>query len=142
LNYSVLVPHRPGGRYDLVQKEKRIRERHRIDEHVPIIFLEVIVEDASDFMHQPRIEIREEERRYCIRVTRCASVAHVIAAIGLEFSKIGHPPEIHFGWSEGSAFVNTLKFLILGEGNIPWLVHDLLRRHESDPLRRPRVIVG
>lgn len=142
LNYSVLVPHRPGRHHSLDEKEKRIRERHRIDEHVPVIFLEIVIHDPSDFMHRPIMEIREEGRRYLIRVSRCVSIAHVIVAIGLEFSKVGHPPEIHFGWSEGSAFVNTLKFLLLGEGNIPWLVHDLLRRHEPDHGKRPRVIVG
>lgn len=142
LEYSVVVPHRPGGRHNLVEKERSIRERHRIDAQVPVIFLEVEVDDPSDFMHRPLMEIHEENRRYCMRITRCASVAHVIVAVGLEFSKVGRPPEIHFGWSEGSPFVNTLKFLLLGEGNIPWLVHDLLRRHEPDHGKRPRVIVG
>jgi hypothetical protein len=142
LEYSVLVPHRPGGQHTLEKKEQAIRRRHRIHDDVPVIALEVMVDDPSDFMQKPLMEIASQDRRYCIRITKCASVAHVIVAVGLEFSKVGEPPEIHFGWSEGSPFVNTLKFLLLGEGNIPWLVHDLLRRHESDPVKRPRVIVG
>jgi hypothetical protein len=142
LEYSVLVPHRPGSRHSLDAKEAKIRKRHRVDPHVPIIFLEVVVDHPSDFVQRPLLDIRQEDARYCIRVSRCVSIAHVIVAIGLEFSKVGEPPEIHFGWADESPLAATLRFLIFGEGNVPFLVHDLLRRHEPDHNKRPRVIIG
>ena len=66
----------------------------------------------------------------------------MIFALGREFSQVGEPPEIHFGWSDQSPLAATLKFLFFGEGNIPFLVHDLLRRHEPDYAKRPRVVIG
>jgi hypothetical protein len=69
-------------------------------------------------------------------------VAHVIAAVALEFRHVGHPPEIHFGWSEVTPMSANLGFLLFGQGNIPWMVHALIRRAEPNPARRPRVIVG
>ena len=142
LEYSVLVPIRPGGRSDVDAREAVIRKRHRVDDDVPVIFLEVELGDPSDFLQHPLMSIREEPRRYLIRVTRCVSIAHVVVAVGLEFSKVGEPPEIHFGWSDQTPLAANLKFLLFGEGNVPWLVQDLLRRIELDHGKRPRVIVG
>jgi hypothetical protein len=142
LEYSVLVPMRPGGRSDLDARDRLIRSRHRVGDHVPIIFLEVEMGDPSDFLQRPLVSIREESRRFMIKVTRCVSIAHVIVAVGLEFSKVGEPPEIHFGWSDQTPLAANLKFLLFGEGNVPWLAQDLLRRIELDHEKRPRVIVG
>ena len=66
----------------------------------------------------------------------------MIAAIGLAFREVGQPPEIHFGWAVGSPMAANLHFLLLGHGNVPWMVHELLRKAEPDTARRPRVIVG
>ena len=98
--------------------------------------------DPSDFVQRPLMAIREEGGRSHIRVTRCVSIAHVIVAIGHEFSKVGEPPEIHFGWSDQHPIAAMLQFLLFGEGNIPFLVNDLLRRHEPDHTKRPRVVIG
>jgi hypothetical protein len=138
---SVLVPHRPG-QFSISEKERMIRFRHRIPAEIPIIILMVDLGDTSDFSQRPLLNVCREEARDVLRVSRCVSVAHVIAAIGLEFSKVGEPPEIHFGWSEESPLSANLNFLLFGQGNVPWLVHDLLRRHEPDPTKRPHVIIG
>jgi hypothetical protein len=113
-----------------------------VDVNVPIIFLEVELGDPSDFMQRPLMAIREEQSRFMIRVTRCVSIAHVVVAVGMEFCKVGEPPEIHFGWSDQTPLAATFKFLLFGEGNVPWLVQDLLRRIELDHAKRPRVVVG
>jgi hypothetical protein len=142
LEHSVLVPIHPGGRVTPEAKEIAIRQRHGVAPNVPLIFTEVVVADPSEFLQRPVIAIRKEPGRYMIRVTRCVSVAHVIFALGHEFSRVGEPPEIHFGWSDQRPLAANLSFLLFGEGNIPFLVHDLLRRHEPDHARRPRVVIG
>jgi hypothetical protein len=142
LHYSVLIPVRPGGQSDVDAKAEVIRKRHRVDPNVPLIYLEVELGDPSDFVQSPRMAVREDNGRYHIRVTRCVSVAHVVVAIGHEFSKVGEPPEIHFGWSDQHPIAAMLQFLLFGEGNIPFLVNDLLRRHEPDYTKRPRVVIG
>jgi hypothetical protein len=98
--------------------------------------------DASDFYHTPLLQIVSEDGRFIIRVAHCVSIAHVIAAAALELSKCSIPPELHFGWSADSPVEANFHFLLFGQGNIPWMVHELIRRAEPDPKRQPRVVVG
>jgi hypothetical protein len=68
----VLVPHRPGNR-KLVEKERIIRDRHRLPEEVPIVFLEASLEDPSEFEQVPLVRVFQQEGRFVIKITRCAS---------------------------------------------------------------------
>jgi hypothetical protein len=140
-DFQVLVPHRPGT-ISLAEKEQEIRSRHRIAADVPVIFVEVEKGDTSDFMQAPLLRVVEDDGREVVRVSHCASVAHVLAAMGLAFREVGRPPEIHFGWSDESPLAANLNFLLLGEGNVPWMVHALVRKAEPEPSRRPRVVIG
>lgn len=141
IDFPVLVPHRPGRR-GLASKEDDIRKNHRLTSDVPIVFLEVELGDVSEFYFKPLMEITQEEGRFILRVTRCASIAHVIAAIGLELSKTGRPPEIHFGWSHESPLSNSLSFVLFGQGNVPWLVRELIQHAQPETANQPRVIIG
>jgi hypothetical protein len=141
LEFQVLVPHRPDDR-TLAEKEAEIRARHRLGPDVPIIFIEAELGDPSDFQHQPLMQIVKDDGREVIRVSQCASIAHVLAAIALEFREVGRPPEIHFSWSGESPLASNLNFLLWGHGNVPWLVHALIRKTEPDPARQPRVVIG
>jgi hypothetical protein len=141
LEFPVLVPHRPG-HHTISEKDERIRRVHRLDSKVPIVFVEATVGDPSEFHHEPRIEVVEEEGRFVLKLTRCVSVAHAIATVALELSKTGKPPEIHFGWSGESPLAANLSFLLFGEGNVPWLVRELILKAEPDSKRQPRVIIG
>jgi hypothetical protein len=141
LEFPVLVPHRPGAR-DLAMKEQIIRERHRLADEVPIVFIEAEVGDPSEFQQMPLMEVRESEGRFVIAVNRCVSVAHVIAAIALELSRFGKPPEVHFGWSNENPMSASISFLLFGEGNVPWMVRELVRKAEPDPHKQPEVFIG
>lgn len=141
LEFPVLVPHRPG-HHTIVEKDEKIRRVHRLGPKVPIVFVEATVGDPSEFHHNPVIEVTEEEGRFVLRLSRCVSVAHAVATVALELSKTGKPPEIHFGWSDESPLAANLGFLLFGEGNVPWLVRELILRAEPDPAKRPRVIIG
>lgn len=141
LEFQVLVPHRPD-HLPLAEKDREIRAQHRMGPDVPIIFVEAELGDPSDFLMRPVMQVEKRDGFEVIRLSRCASIAHVLAAIGLAFSQVGRPPEIHFGWSEEPPMAANLGFLLFGEGNIPWMVHALIRKAEHDPVRQPRVIVG
>lgn len=141
LEFPVLVPHRPGGRA-LEKKEQVIRQRHRIPPEVPVVFIEAEVGDPSEFEHMPLMEIRESEGRIVIGVKRCVSVAHVIATLALELSRVGQPPEVHFGWSDENPTAASISFLLLGEGNVPWLVRELIRKAEPNPSKQPKIFIG
>jgi len=141
LEFPVLVPHRPGHR-DLASKEESIRAEHRLGPEVPIVFVEAQLGDTSDFYQAPLLAIRHEQERFILRITHCASIAHAIAAAALELSRTGQPPEIHFGWSNESPMAANVSFVLFGEGNVPWIVRELIRAAEPDPARQPRVVIG
>jgi hypothetical protein len=141
IEFPILVPHRPGRR-PLESKEEDIRRVHRLDPDVPIVYIEASVGDPSEFMHFPRMQVLEAHGRFVLRVTRCVSIAHVIAAISLELSKVGRPPEIHFGWSDENPLAANLRFVLFGEGNVPWMVRELIRKAQPDDARRPRIVIG
>ena len=141
LDLQVLVPHRPGP-VTLMATEADVRRKHRLGPDVPIIFIEAFLGDPSEFSHAPLMRIDREEGREVIRVHRCASIAHVLASMALEFRHVGRPPELYFEWSQESPLAANLHFLLMGEGNIPWMVHELVRKAEPDPAKRPRVVVG
>jgi len=139
--FQVLVPHRPG-LYSRVERERDIRQRHRIGPETPVILIEVSLGDPSNFYHVPLIRVAQEEGLELIQVSRCASVAHVLAAIGLEMAKVGRPPELHFGWSDDSPLAANLNFLLFGKGNIPWMVRSLIQKAEPVASRQPQIVVG
>ncbi|HJT33021.1 MAG TPA: hypothetical protein VJ783_13350 [Pirellulales bacterium] len=141
MEFQVLVPHRPG-QFSLAEKNADVRRKHRLGEGTYLVFIEVFLGDPSDFQHQPLMRIEHEGGLEVIRVARAVSVSHVIAAIGLEFSRVGTPPEIIFGWSHEAPLAANLNFLLWGEGNVPWMVQHLVRRAQPEPARRPRIVVG
>jgi hypothetical protein len=141
LELTILVPHRPGRR-SLSDKEMAIRKEHRLPKELMIVFVEVELSDASEFVNEPIIQIRQEEDRFILKITGAASIAHTLAAVSLEMAKVGSPPEIHFGWTEETPVSGTLGFLLFGEGNVPWMVRELLRNAEPDESKRPRIIIA
>jgi hypothetical protein len=141
LEFPVLVPHRPGRR-SLEIKEQEIRRRHRLTPDVPIVFIESVLGDPSEFYQLPLMEVMQEEGRFTIRISRCTSIAHAIAAVALELSKVGKPPEIHFGWSDENPVVANLNFVLFGQGNVPWMVRELIRKAECRPEKQPRIVIG
>ncbi len=137
----VLAPHRPGAR-TLDEKERELRIWHHLDDEIPVVFVEISLGDTSDFFQEPMLDIRHEGGRYIIRVSRCTSIAPAIAAMALSLNGTTKPIELHFGWSDESPLKMNLGFLLFGEGNIPFLVKELLRDAQPDEALRPRVIIG
>ena len=111
LELTILVPHRPGRRH-LADKEAQVRREHRIPRDLMIVFIEVELADASDFVNEPVLRVTQEEGRYVMKITGAASISHTLAAVALEMSKVGRPPEIHFGWTDESPVSGTLGFLL------------------------------
>ncbi len=141
LQFPVLVPHRPG-RTSLTAKEDQIRQRHRLTPDVHVVFIEAQLGDPSDFYQRPVLEVIQEEGRFILRISRCVSIPHVITAVALELSQPDHVPEIHFGWSDENPLAANLNFILFGQGNVPWMVRELIRKAQPDPLKQPRIVIG
>jgi hypothetical protein len=140
-DFPILIPHRPGHQSRDV-KAKAMRKEHDLAADVDLVFLEIELDDPSDFFQQLDIEVTREGAEAVIRVTGCASVPHSIAAIALEMSKHSRPPSVHFGWPEHDMLTASWSYLAFGEGNVPWKVRELIQRERVDAAKKPRVVVG
>jgi hypothetical protein len=139
---KTLIPHRPG-LIALDEKHQHLMRDYRLDPAVPIIFIEVSLGDPSDFYQRPLMNIERDGQYEVIRVSRCVSISHTLASISLEMCADGGcPPEIIFGWSHESPIAANLNFLLLGQGNIPWMVKALVRKACPDESRQPRILIG
>ena len=134
----VLAPHRPG-KTSLAMKCAALARDYRLAPSTPVIFVEALLGDPSNFYQKPVMKIEHEDELEVIRVSQCVSVSHVLAAICLELCKSGSPPEIIFGWSQESPMAANLNFLLMGEGNIPWMVKELLRKATLNASHSPRI---
>src|SRR5262245_9082888 len=140
--FQVVVPHRPG-LLSLSDKNLQIQREFRLNASVPILFVEATLGDPSEFYHQPLMTIADQDGLEVLRVSKCVSVAHVLASICLALCRPGgRPPEVIFGWSNERPLAANLNFLLLGEGNIPWMVRELVRHAVPDVRLQPRIHIG
>jgi hypothetical protein len=49
---------------------------------------------------------------------------------------------VYFAWTEGNPFLHVARFLVFGDGDVPPVTREILRKAELDPDRRPAVHVG
>jgi hypothetical protein len=139
-----LIAHRPDKRtqeeYD--KKEQQARDDHSLDKGEPILFLEVLQGDASDFTEDLHVRGSQVGPH---RVLRCTSPAipNAIAALLLNLrDRTGRIPDAYFGWTEGNPVSYVLRYLALGEGDTAPVTREVLRRTVKNPLERPRIHVG
>jgi hypothetical protein len=138
---KILVPHRPG-LASLAEKDAALKREFHLDPNTPLIFVEALVDDPSDFFQAPLMKVGVEEGLKVIRLSECVSVSHVLAAVCVEICRVGPPPEMVFGWSAEAPLAANLNFLLLGQGNIPWMVKELVRRAIPAGKQQPRILIG
>ncbi|MCF2151653.1 amino acid transporter [Desmonostoc muscorum LEGE 12446] len=123
-------------------KEKEVREDNHIPADDPILFLEIMVSDASEFADVIKVK-GVQVGDYRILRAESAAVPNAIAALLLYIrDQTGKIPHAYFGWVEGNPIQYLLRFILFGEGDIAVLTREVLRRAEKDPERRPGIHVG
>ena len=139
-----LVAHRrrQGTEEEYARKERQQREDNHIPEDQPILFLEVQVEDASEF--EDVLEVRGVEvGPHKVLRAESSVVPNAIAALLLHLrDTTDKTPHCYFGWTEGNPIVYLFRFLLFGEGDTAPVTHEVLREAEPNPERRPAVHVG
>jgi hypothetical protein len=139
-----IIANEPDSRDEAEYREKEAEQREisNLPDDAPVIVLEVTLTDASQFESELYVE-GEERFGYKILKVKSPSVPNAIAALLLRIrDETGVIPHVYFAWSEGNPFYFLFRYLISGEGDVPPVTREILRRAEPDRSRRPRVHVG
>jgi hypothetical protein len=127
---------------EYVRKERDEREASDIPRSAPVLFLEVTVADASDFTTKVSVA-GEIIDGFAVLTARGSSVPNTIAAVLLQIQDVYRVhPHIYFGWTEGNPLKYLARFILFGEGDVAPVTHEVLRRVEPNPRRRPSIHVG
>jgi hypothetical protein len=134
--------HNVGSEAEYQAKEKEVRADNHLFESEAIIFLEVEIVDASEFIETVQVSGLEVGTHRVLRA-RGPAVPNTIAAILLQIrDQTNKLPQAYFGWAEGNPIQYLLRFLLFGEGDTAVVTREVLRRTESDPEKRPGIHVG
>ncbi|WP_081746405.1 amino acid transporter [Arthrobacter sp. H5] len=106
------------------------------------LFIEVIVDDSSDF--ETELSVQGIQRHgYQILEVHSSNIPNTIAALMLHIRDVtGQMPHVYFRWTEGDPLINLFRFLFTGEGEIAPVTREVLREAEPDVTKRPWVHVG
>lgn len=118
---------------------RRASWNHHFSEEERWAFLEVTVQDASNFSSGVSVRGVDVGGFW---VLRCDGVAvpNAIAAVLLEVRKrTNRRPHVYFHWIESNPLAFVGKFLLSGQGDVAPLTHEILRRAVTDPNERPVV---
>ncbi len=122
-------------------KEDQQREDSHIPAKYPILFLEVVVLDASNFSSELRVTGIDVQGYRVLRVEG-ATVPNAIAALLLHLRDVtGKRPHAYFNWSEGNPIVFMMRYLLFGEGDTAPVTREVLRKAERNPAIRPMIHV-
>lgn len=139
-----IVAHRAGEwtAEDYEYKEHRIRTRNLIPASQPLLFLEIELQDSSEFS-SPIVLRGQSIGDVSVLRTKSSSVPNAIAAIAVDiFDHNNVAMDLYFEWSPGSPFREMVRFLFVGRGQNAALVHEILRRRYPEGKSRPHVHVG
>jgi hypothetical protein len=126
----------------LDQMDHKVRQRFGLGPKERIYFLKVLRGDASEFEDTLRVTGKRLGKHVVLQA-QSPVVPNAIAALLIHLEKTtGRIPHAYLEWTEGNPIGNLLRFLILGEGDVAPITHEVLRRAIRDPKHRPVIHVS
>jgi hypothetical protein len=118
------------------------REYNHIPKDVPFLFLEIDVEDPSEF--EDVLDLRGVNvGGHKVLRGESTVVPNAIAAFLLYLrDETGKTPNCYLGWTEGNPLAFVLRYILFGEGDTAPVIHEVLREAEPNLERRPVIHVG
>lgn len=134
-----IIPNRPeeGDSAEYARKTEEVRRDHDIPADAELLFVEVIVGDASNFTGDVTVKGVMVDG---YKVLRCQGIAipNTIAAIMLHIGQLtGKRPHAYFSWGEQSPLLFLMKYFLSGEGDIAPVCREIIRRVEPNGETRP-----
>jgi hypothetical protein len=123
-------------------KLEHARAANHLPEDADILFVEVVVDDSSEFEQELDV-VGIKRHGFKVLEVHSNNVPNTLAAVLLHLRNVtGLMPHIYFRWTEGNPVTNLTKFLFFGEGEIAPVTREVLREAEPDITERPWVHVG
>lgn len=139
-----LVAHDPSDRSAERYREKidHARLAHKLSDDDEVVFIEVVIVDSSDFENDLKVSALKRDD-FRVLTVEGSTVPNAIAAVSLYLNNtLQNPTHLYFRWNESRPTTNMLRFMILGEGAIAAMTHEVLRAAEPVIQRRPWVHVA
>jgi hypothetical protein len=131
-----------GDEAEYVAKEAEQRSMNPVPGRSDVLFLEVDIDDPSDFSDVLRVRGVEVGGYRILRVASPAAPNAIAAVLLALRDATGLHPHCHFEWAEGSPVAHLLRYLLLGRGDTPPVVREIIRKVEPDPAQRPSIHVS
>jgi hypothetical protein len=133
---------RPETKEALDQMDREVRYLHNLGAEERLYFFEIERRDVSE-LEDTLHAMGERIGKHSVLRARSPVIANAMAAMLIFLEKTTERiPHAYFKWTEGNPIGNLFRFMLLGEGDVAPIAHEVLRRAIPDVEHRPVIHVS